>query len=131
MGHRAWSRPTEEHDALVRSSLARHGGRAVKTLGDGFLATFDATTRAVRCAQEIVSQAAELGLDLRAGLHTGEVEVRDDDVAGLAVTIAKRICDLASPRQVLISETVKGQVVGSRIVLSGHGTHVLKGVPDE
>jgi class 3 adenylate cyclase len=130
MGRRAWARLTDEHDALVRGALARHRGRAVKTMGDGFLATFDATTRAVRCAVEIVTEAEKLGLELRAGLHTGEIEVRDDDVAGLGVTIGKRICDLAGPGQVLVTETVKGLVVGSGIALSEHGTHVLKGVPE-
>jgi class 3 adenylate cyclase len=130
MGHRAWARLTEEHDALVRGALGRHRGRAVKTMGDGFLATFDVTTPAVRCAHEIVKKATELGLELRVGVHSGEVEVRDDDVAGLAVTIGKRICDLAGPGQVLVSETVKGQIVGSGIAMTEQGTHVLKGVPD-
>ena len=130
MGHRAWAKLTEEHDALVRAALERHRGRAIKTMGDGFLVTFDATTRAVRCALEIVQRAKGLGLELRAGLHNGEVEARDHDVAGLAVTIGKRICDLASPGQVLISETVKGHIVGSGIVATEHGTHVLKGVPE-
>jgi class 3 adenylate cyclase len=131
LGHRAWARLADAHDLLVREAIGRHGGRAVKTLGDGFLVVFDLTTRAVRCAQEIVAQAGELGLELRAGLHSGEVEVRNDDVAGLAVTIAKRICDLADPRQVLTSETIKEHIVGTGIALSEHGAHVLKGVPDQ
>lgn len=132
LGQRNWARLVDAHNALVRDALRRHAGRAIKTLGDGFLITFDGTTRAVRCAQEIVAEAAGLGLGLRAGLHNGEVEVRDDDdVAGLAVTIAKRVCDLAGPGQVLISETVKGHLVGSGIELEDQGSQSLKGVPEE
>jgi class 3 adenylate cyclase len=131
MGHRKWSTLTEAHDAMVRATLQRHRGHEVKTVGDGFLATFDATTRAVRAAMEIVAAAKGMGLAVRAGVHTGEVEVRPDDVVGLTVSIAKRICDLAGPGEVLISETVKGQLVGSGIATSDQGTYVLKGVPDE
>ena len=130
LGHRKWHRLTDDHDAMVRATLHRHRGREVKTIGDGFLATFDATTRAVRAAMEIVAAARGLGLNLRAGVHTGEVEFRPDDVVGLAVSIAKRICDLAGPGEVLVSETVKGLSVGSGIDLSEQGTHVLKGVPE-
>lgn len=101
-------------------------------MGDGFLATFEgAVAQAVRCANEITKEAKALGLEVRAGLHTGEIETRGDDVAGLAVSIGKRICDLAEPGQVLVSETVKGLLIGSGITLWEHGTHVLKGVPDE
>ena len=120
---------TDRHDAMVRSSLARHRGREVKTTGDGFLATFDATGRALRCAPEILAGARDIGLDLRAGVHTGEVEVRGDDVAGLAVTIAKRVCDLAGPRQVLVSETVRSNMVGAGVEFLDEGEHELKGVP--
>ena len=100
-------------------------------MGDGFLATFNGGAHAVRCAVEIVAGAKALGLDLRAGLHTGEIELRGDDIAGLAVTIAKRVCDLAGPTQVLVSNTLKELLVGSGIALSDHGSQVLKGVPDE
>jgi class 3 adenylate cyclase len=131
MGHRRWSTLTDEHDAMVRATLQHHRGREVKTIGDGFLATFDATTRAVRAAAEIVNGAQRMGLEVRAGVHTGEVEVRPDDVVGLAVTIAKRVCDLAGRGQVLVSEGVRVHLVGSGIALSEEGTHVLKGVPDE
>ena len=130
-GPRAWSMLTDEHDALVRSALQRHRGREVKTTGDGFLATFDGGSRAVRCATEIATQASALGIEVRAGLHTGEVEARGDDIAGLAVTIAKRICDLAGPRQVLVSGAMRELLVGSGIPLSDQGLYVLKGVPDE
>ena len=131
MGHRKWTALTDAHDAMVRATLQRHRGHEVKTIGDGFLATFDATTRGTRAGMEIVAAARDMGLEVRAGVHTGEVEVRADDVVGLAVTIAKRICDLADPGQVLVSEAVKPQLVGSGIATSERGTHVLKGVPDE
>jgi class 3 adenylate cyclase len=101
----------------------------VKTTGDGFLATFDATGRALRCALEIVADAKGIGLQLRAGVHVGEVELRGDDIAGLAVTIAKRICDLAEPGQVLVSETVRSHLVGSGVEFQDRGEHELKGVP--
>jgi pimeloyl-ACP methyl ester carboxylesterase len=117
VGPREWSRMTDRHDAMVRSALARHRGHEVKTTGDGFLATFDATGRALRCAADILAAARDIGLDLRAGVHTGEVEVRGDDIAGLAVTIAKRVCDMAGPGQVLASEAVRMNMVGRRLQL--------------
>ena len=101
----------------------------MKTTGDGFLATFDATGRALRCAAEILAGAKDIGLDLRAGLHTGEVEVRGDDIAGLAVTIAKRVCDLAGAGEVLVTRTVTDHVVGSGIEFRERGEQELKGVP--
>ena len=101
----------------------------MKTTGDGFLATFDATGRALRCAAEVVAGAKDIGLDLRAGVHTGEVEVRGDDLGGLAVTIAKRVCDLAEPGEVLVSETVRGHMVGTGIEFDDGDEHELKGVP--
>jgi class 3 adenylate cyclase len=129
IGPREWSRLTDRHDAMVRAALAHHRGREVKTTGDGFLATFDATGRALRCAAEILADAKDIGLVLRAGVHTGEVEVRGDDIAGLAVTIAKRVCDLAEPGRLLVSETVRGHMVGTSINFEDHGEHELKGVP--
>jgi class 3 adenylate cyclase len=129
MGQREWSRLTDRHDALVRAALLRHRGHEVKTTGDGFLATSDATGRALRCAAEILASAKAIGLDLRAGVHTGEVEVRGDDIAGLAVTIAKRVCDLAGPGQVLVSETVRSNMVGAGVEFNDRGEHELKGVP--
>jgi class 3 adenylate cyclase len=129
IGPREWSRLTDHHDAMVRAALSRHRGHEVKTTGDGFLATFDATGRALRCAADIIGGAKDIGLDLRAGVHTGEVEVRGDDIAGLAVTIAKRVCDVAAPGQVLVSETVRGHMVGSRIQFTDQEEHHLKGVP--
>jgi class 3 adenylate cyclase len=129
VGPREWSRFTDRHDAMVRSALARHRGREVKTTGDGFLVTFDATGRALGCAADILAGAKDIGLELRAGIHTGEVEARSDDIAGLAVTIAKRVCDLAGPGQVLTSETVRGHMVGTGIEFRDQGEHQLKGVP--
>jgi class 3 adenylate cyclase/pimeloyl-ACP methyl ester carboxylesterase len=129
VGPREWSRLTDHHDAMVRAAFSRHRGHEVKTTGDGFLATFDATGRALRCAADILAGAKDIGLALRAGVHTGEVEVRGDDIAGMAVTIAKRVCDLAGPGQVLVSETVRGQIVGSGVTLNDQGEHLLKGVP--
>jgi class 3 adenylate cyclase len=131
MGHRKWTALTDAHDAIVRGTLLRYRGREVKTIGDGFLATFDATTRAARAAIEIATQANAMGLEVRAGVHTGEVEIRPNDVIGLTVSIAKRICDLAGPSEVFVSEAVKLALVGSDIVLSDRGAHVLKGLPDE
>jgi class 3 adenylate cyclase len=129
VGPRTWSRLTDHHDAMIRAALARNRGHEVKTTGDGFLATFDATGRALRCAADIVAGAKDIGLDLRAGVHAGEIEVRGDDIAGLAVTIAKRVCDLAGPSQVLVSETVRGHMVGSGIEFDDWGESELKGVP--
>jgi class 3 adenylate cyclase/pimeloyl-ACP methyl ester carboxylesterase len=129
VGQRQWSRLTDHHDAIVRAALTRHRGREIKTTGDGFLATFDATGRALRCAAETLAAARGIGLELRAGVHTGEVEIRGDDIAGLAVTIAKRVCDLAAPAQVLFSETVRSLMVGSGIEFEDRGEHELKGVP--
>jgi class 3 adenylate cyclase len=131
LGPRHWSKLTDEHDALVRDALERHRGREVKTMGDGFLATFNSGAHAVRCALEIVVGAKALGVDVRAGLHTGEIALRGDDIAGLAVTIAKRVCDLAGPTQVLVSSTMKEVLVGSGISLADHGSYVLKGLPDQ
>ena len=129
VGSREWSRLTDHHDAMVRAALVRHRGHEVKTTGDGFLATFDATGRALRCAADILAGAKDLGLDLRAGVHTGEVEVRGDDIAGLGVTIAKRVCDLARPGEVLVSHTAAGVVAGSGIKFTDRGEQELKGVP--
>jgi class 3 adenylate cyclase len=129
VGPREWSRLTDHHDAMVRLALAHHRGHEVKTTGDGFLATFDGTGRALRCAADILAGAKAIGLTLRAGVHTGEVEVRGDDIAGLAVTIAKRVCDLADPGRVLVTRTVADHLVGSGIGFEDGGRRELKGVP--
>lgn len=129
LGDSAWRAVLQEHDALVRSQLMAHDGREVKHLGDGFLAVFDRPAKAVRCATRIAAEAAELGIDIRAGLHTGECEQRDTDVAGLAVHIGARIGAMADAREVLVSRTVRDLVLGSGIEFSDRGEHVLKGVP--
>jgi class 3 adenylate cyclase len=129
VGPREWSRLTDHHDAMVRAALARHRGHEVKTTGDGFLATFDGTGRALRCAGDILAGAKDIGLEVRAGVHTGEVEVRGDDIAGLAVTIAKRVCDLAGAGEVLVSETVRINMLGAGINFNDRGDYELKGVP--
>ena len=103
----------------------------MKTTGDGLLATFDGPARAITCAQEIALGAKPLGLDIRAGLHTGEVELRGDDITGLGVVIARRVCDLAATDELLASRTVKDLVIGSGIAFADRGVHTLKGVPDD
>jgi class 3 adenylate cyclase len=114
---------------MVRSALSRHRGHEVGTTGDGFLATCDAAGRAIRFAGDIVADAKDIGLELRAGLHTREVERRGADVAGLSVTIAKRVCDLAGAGQVQVTRTVADVIAGEDIKLSDNGKHQLKGVP--
>ena len=131
MGDRAWSRVQEGHDQIVRAQLSRHRGREIRTMGDGFLATFDGPGRAVSCARSITTAVRSLGIEIRAGLHTGEVELHGDDVAGVAVAIGARVGALAGAGQVLVSSTVKDLVVGSGISFDDRGSHSLKGVPDE
>ena len=131
LGDRRWREVLERHDALVRGELEVHGGREVKTTGDGFLATFEGPARGIECAQAIVEAAPTLGIEIRAGLHTGECEVVGDDVAGMAVHIGARIGALAEAREVCVSGTVKDLVVGSGIPFSPQGAHELKGVPGE
>jgi class 3 adenylate cyclase len=131
VGDGRWQTLMSRHDALVRDALARYRGRAVKTMGDGFLATFDGPARGIRCARDITDEVGMLGIDVRAGLHTGECEVTSDDVRGMAVNIAARVNALAGPGEVLVSSTVKDLVVGSGITFTGRGAHELKGVPGE
>jgi class 3 adenylate cyclase len=131
IGSSQWSRLTDRHDAMVRAALLGHRGREVRTTGDGFVATFDSTRGAIRCAAEILASAEDIGLDLRAGIHTGEVEIRGEDIAGLAVNIANRVCDLAGPGQVLVTRTVTDHEVGSGIAFEDRGERELKGVPGE
>jgi class 3 adenylate cyclase len=131
MGDRAWRELLDRHNAIVRDLLAQHRGLAIKTLGDGFVATFDGPARAVRCAQEIVEQLGGLGLRARCGLHTGECELVDGDVRGIAVHIGARVAELARAGEVLVSRTVKDLVVGSDIGFDDRGSHALRGVPGE
>ena len=131
MGDTRWRGLLEEHNRVARRELARFGGREIKTTGDGILATFDGPARAVRCAGAIGDEVRQLGLELRAGLHTGEIEVQGDDVAGLAVHIAARISALAAAGEILVSSTVRDLVVGSGLEFDDRGTQELKGVPGE
>jgi len=129
LGDRAWRELLARHDELSRAQLARYRGRAVKSLGDGMLATFDGPARAIRCAIALRDEVRALGIELRAGLHTGECEAIGDDLGGLAVHIGARVGALAAPREVLVSGTVKDLVVGSGIDFADRGEHALKGVP--
>jgi class 3 adenylate cyclase len=131
LGDGPWRKLLGEHDQLVRSELERWRGREVKTMGDGFLATFDGPARAVQCAAKIVEAVESLGLEIRTGLHTGECELVGDDVAGIAVHIGARVAERAQPGEVLASSTVKDLVVGSGLRFVDRGRHALKGVPDE
>jgi class 3 adenylate cyclase len=128
-GDRHWREVLDQHDRTVRRQLNRFGGREISTSGDGFLATFDGPGRAVQCACAIRDSIAALGMSVRAGVHTGEVEIRGDDVAGMAVHIGARISALAQPGEVLVSRTVKDLVVGSGITFDDRGEHELRGVP--
>jgi pimeloyl-ACP methyl ester carboxylesterase len=130
LGDRAWSELLERHHGAVRVELDRFRGREVDTAGDGFLATFDGPARAVRCAAASIGAVGELGLEMRAGVHTGEVEVAGEKVRGLAVHIGARVAGLAGAGEVLVSSTVKDLVAGSGLVFEDRGEHVLKGVPD-
>jgi class 3 adenylate cyclase len=131
MGDRGWRFLLERHDALFRHALDRHRGREVKRTGDGFLATFDGPARAIRCAASVAEAMGSLGLQIRSGLHTGELEVMDGDVGGMAVHIASRVMSAAAPNEVLVSGTVKDLVVGSGIDFEDRGERELRGVPGE
>jgi len=131
LGDRRWRDLLERHDAAVRGELGRHAGAEVKTVGDGFLATFSGPARAIGCAQAIAAAVRPFGLEVRAGLHTGECEVIGDDIAGMAVNIGARIGALAAAGEVLVSSTVRDLVVGSGIEFEPRGCRLLKGVPGE
>jgi class 3 adenylate cyclase len=131
IGDRDWHALLDAHDAVVRSQLARFRGREVNTSGDGFLAMFDGPQRAIRCAMSIRDAVQALGIEVRAGLHTGECEVRGDDIGGIAVHIGARVSALAGPNDVLVSSTLRDLVIGSGIEFENRGTHDLKGVPGE
>jgi class 3 adenylate cyclase len=131
LGDRAWRDLLERHHAAVRRQLARFRGRELDTAGDGFFATFDGPARAIRCAQAIITDVGELGLELRAGVHTGECELHDGKLAGLAVSVGSRVAAEARAGQVVVSGTVKDLVAGSGIEFEDVGARVLKGVPGE
>ena len=130
-GDSAWRDRLEHHHRRVRRLVEQHRGRQIKTTGDGVLATFDGPARGVRCAKAIVDSSREDGLTIRAGLHTGEVELVDDDVAGIAVHLASRVESAAAPGRVYVSPTVHDLVIGSGIAFADKGHHQLKGIPGE
>jgi pimeloyl-ACP methyl ester carboxylesterase len=130
LGDRGWKELVEEHHWRVRGQLARYRGVEVDAAGDGFFATFDGPARAVRCAMSIVGAIAPLGIEVRAGVHTGEVETIDRKVGGMAVVIGARVGASAGPSEVLVSQTVKDLVAGSGLSFEDAGEHELKGVPD-
>ena len=129
LGDRAWRDVVVRHNELVRRQLERFRGRELDTAGDGFVASFDGPARGIRCARAIAESVTALGLSVRAGLHTGECEVVDGKLAGIAVNIAARISGLAGPNEVLVSSTVRDLVAGSPVAFAERGTHELKGVP--
>jgi pimeloyl-ACP methyl ester carboxylesterase len=131
LGDRGWRELLERHDQTTGAEVARWHGRVVKHTGDGVLATFDGPTRALKCATTLAECIPELGINIRCGLHTGECEIRGDDIGGIAVHIGARIAALAQAGEVLVSGTVKDLVNGSGIAFHDRGTHVLKGVPGE
>ena len=131
LGDRLWHQFLDRHDRVVRDAVRDASGREIKSTGDGVLATFDGPARAIRCAATIRTQVRALGLEMRAGLHTGEIELRGDDIGGIAANIGARIEGLAGPGEILVSRTVRDLVGGSGIEFSDRGLHHLKGVPDE
>ena len=131
LGDRRWRELLEAHHAAVRHELERFGGREIDTAGDGFLAGFDGPARAIRCARAVVDAVSALGLEVRAGVHTGECEVIGEKLAGVAVHVGARVAAVAGPGEVLVSSTVHDLIAGSGIELADRGLHALKGVEDE
>jgi len=131
LGDRRWRSLLAEHHASIRRQLATFGGRELDTAGDGFLAAFDGPARAVCCARAVVGEVRQLGLEVRAGLHTGECERIADKLSGIAIHTVARVAALAAPGEVLVSSTVKDLVAGSGLTFADRGTHTLKGVPGE
>jgi class 3 adenylate cyclase len=130
LGDREWRTLRESHDGVVRQLLTRFRGHEVKNLGDGFLATFDGPARAVRCATAISDAVQPLGIAVRSGLHTGEIELAGDDVSGIAVHIAARVAAQAAANETIVSSTVRDLVAGSGLRFEDRGIHALKGLPD-
>jgi len=128
-GDREWKAVLDRHDALIDRALDRYRGRKVNPTGDGVLATFDGPARAVQCACAIRDGVAALGIEIRAGVHTGEIELRGDDVSGLAVHLGARVAAFAGPSEVLVTRTVTDLVAGSGLNFTGRGEHELKGLP--
>jgi class 3 adenylate cyclase len=131
LGDSGWSSVLEKHNAYIRRQLTRFSGKEISTAGDSFFARFDGPARAIRCATAIVDGVGEFGLQVRAGLHTGECELVDNDVRGIAVHIGARVSAEAGPGEVLVSRTVKDLVAGSGIEFDDRGVVALKGVPGD
>jgi class 3 adenylate cyclase len=130
LGDRGWKGLVERHHSVVREALDRWHGVENDTAGDGFYATFDGPARAIHCAQEIAERVRDLGIEVRAGIHTGECEVIDGKCGGLTVSIGARVAAIAGPSEVLVSQTVKDLVAGSGFAFEDAGEHEMKGVPD-
>ena len=131
LGDAKWRRLVERHDETARRTIGTFGGRYVKSTGDGLLATFDGPARAIECARRLRDSLSRLDLTIRAGLHTGEIELLSDDIAGIAVNIGARIAAIAGPAEILVSRTVRDLTAGSGLQFTDLGSHALKGVPDE
>jgi class 3 adenylate cyclase len=131
LGDRTWSELLDAHHRLVRGELERFRGREVDTAGDAFFATFDGPARAVRCAVAVREAVQSLGLEIRTGIHTGELEFEDGAARGVAVHIGQRVLSEADPGEIVVSSTVKDLVAGSGLRFSDRGLHALKGIPDE
>ena len=131
LGDRAWRQVLDRHDTISSSTVSECDGRMVKGTGDGMLATFDAPARGLGCADTLRSSLSDVGITIRAGMHTGEIELRGDDVSGIGVHIAARVAALAGSGELLASRTVKDLVAGSGYAFTSRGLHSLKGVPDE
>ena len=129
LGDRRWRDQLDRHDLVIRRQLQRFGGRLVKTTGDGALATFDGPAQAIQCATGIRDALAQIGITIRTGIHVGEIEDRGDDIAGIAVHTAERICSTAGPGEIVVSRTVADLATGSNITLRDRGEHELKGIP--
>jgi class 3 adenylate cyclase len=131
LGDRRWHDVLDRHNEVVRQQIGRFRGQEVKTLGDGFLATFDGPARAVRCASAIAQTVKPLGIAVRTGLHTGEIELTDDDIGGIAVSIAARVAATAGPNETMVSSTVRDLVAGSGLRFQDRGTYALRGLPEQ
>jgi class 3 adenylate cyclase len=130
LGDRRWRDLLEQHHHAVRRELALYDGRELDTAGDGFFATFNGPARALRAAQSIRAALGEIGLQIRAGVHTGECELHDGKIVGIAVSIGARVASLAAPGEILVSSTVRDLAAGSGLVFADRGRHELKGVPE-
>jgi class 3 adenylate cyclase len=130
LGDGMWAQVLDRHDAIARSAISSCGGRFVKETGDGVLAVFDAPARGIECAKRLRSALSHAGIAIRAGIHTGEIELRGEDVSGIGVHIAARVAALADAGELLVSRTVKDLVAGSEYVFASRGAHRLRGIPE-